>query len=255
VRILFSGDLHGDEEAFAAFVRHLAAHDCGIIAGDIFDEFITMRDAREFGLVPADGLEELPGEDFDEVAEFEARARDAVQNPLSINRRGLEVKRDRFAARIGAVGKPVYFVRGNHDIGAWAGGDCLVNIENRVVRRDGYAIVGLAQKFRGVRARTTAPRSLVRRIDAATILVCHAPPFGVMDRTFVRGRWDRRVRPRSIGDRRLGRVLGRRSPRFCLFGHVHEGFGVEGNLVNGAWPKERKLVSLDLSTNEVTFIA
>jgi hypothetical protein len=113
------------------FTRRLADHDCGIIAGDLLDELIPMRDAREFGLVPDDG---------------------------------------------------------------------------------------------------------------------------VMDRSPVRGRWDRRVRNRCIGDRRLRRLLVRRPPRFCLFGHVHEGFEVVGNLVNGSWPKGRKLVSLDLDAGKVSFI-
>jgi Icc-related predicted phosphoesterase len=254
VRILFSSDLHGDREAYAAIARRLADHDCGIITGDLFDEFIPMGDAREFGLVPDDGLEELPGEDFDEVAEFEARARDAVENPRSVNRRGLDVKRDRLAAQLGSAGKPVYFVRGNHDIGEWTGGGLLVNIENREVHRDGCTIIGLAQKFRGVRGRITGPSSLLRRINGSTIVVCHAPPFGVMDLTSVRGRWDRRVRQRCIGDRRLRRLLVRCPPRFCLFGHVHEGFGVEGKFVNGAWPKERKLVSIDLDADTVSLV-
>lgn len=254
MKILFTSDLHGDTEAYAAFVRLLRGHDCGIIAGDLLDEFIPMADARAFGLVPDDGLEELPGEDVDEVAAFEAAARDAIENPRSVNRIGLGLKRQRLAGLLSGAGKTVYFVRGNHDIGEWPDDGAMVNIENRIVRLDGVTIVGLEDRFEGVRSVMVPSRDIARAIGRDTIVVSHAPPFGVMDSSRVRDYRTGRVRPMRLGSRGLRRMVRRRAPRYCLFGHVHEGFGVQGNCVNGSWPAARRFISLDLAAGTLDLL-
>jgi Icc-related predicted phosphoesterase len=255
VKILFSSDLHGDLAAYAAFARRLAVHDAGVLAGDLLDEFIGMDDARAYGLVPDDGLEELPGEDVDEVAAFEEKVRDAIENPGSPNRIGIELNRRRLADILAPAGRPVYFVRGNHDVGEWTDSGVMVNVEDRqVIAGRDTRIVGFRDRFDGVRSIMTPPRELAREVGRGSVVVTHAPPYGVLDVSRVRDPRTGRVRPMHLGSRRLRRLVRWRSPSWCLFGHVHEQFGAAGRFVNGSWPGGRRFVSIDTDAGTLAYL-
>jgi Icc-related predicted phosphoesterase len=200
MKILFFSDIHGDMAAYELFAALLTDHSSGVLAGDLLDEIIPLADAVQYGLVAADEPEELHGEDWDEVAAFEARYKDAISNPRSINRRGLDIKRRRVAEVLGQAGKPIYFVTGNHDIGRWPDYHLMRNIRGKKVHLDGHSIVGLEERFKGTRS-TFRPRiGFSRGIDGRTILVSHVPPFGVLDRTELRGADGRVVRAQHIGN-------------------------------------------------------
>ena len=57
------------------------------------------------------------------------------------------------------------------------------------------------------------------------VLITHGPPMGIADRT---------VYGEDVGCADLGAAMARVKPRLCVFGHIHEGYGVYGDKVNAA---------------------
>jgi Icc-related predicted phosphoesterase len=253
MRILFSSDMHGDMDAYAAFTRLLGDYDCGVLSGDLLDEFIPIKDAVSFGLIAADEPEELHGDDFDEVEAFETKYLDALRNPQSINRKALEHKKRLLSELLSEADRPIFFVTGNHDLGEWPNFGTMVNVEDRRVHVAGYNFIGVKGSFKGVHSTFRRPWKLSRMIDSTTILVSHAPPFGVLDRAEFPDTAHGRVRFESIGSKSLGRVVAHHPPKYCLFGHVHEGFGRMQNMINGSWYLSRRFVSINVETDEILF--
>jgi Icc-related predicted phosphoesterase len=250
MKILFSSDLHGELEAYKAFAAALRSFDCGVLAGDLLDEFIRRTEAEEFGLVPPDEPEELQAEDFDMIGSFEEAVKDALENTESVNRRGLEMKRQKLAGILGAAGKSVFYVTGNHDIADWGDLGSMLNIEGRRVDLGGVNFVGVRDDFDGVRSRFACTRDFASLVDKRSILVSHAPPFGVLDETELRSLSDGKLAREHIGSREILRLVKSRKPMYSLFGHVHECFGAEGNMINASWSLAREFMSIDTVTGE-----
>jgi len=61
--------------------------------------------------------------------------------------------------------------------------------------------------------------------EGIDVLITHGPPLGTADRT---------VSGEDAGCADLARALVRVKPRLAVFGHIHEGYGIHGNLVNAA---------------------
>jgi len=82
--------------------------------------------------------------------------------------------------------------------------------------------------------------------------VTHAPARGVLDEAYSH---DPTVgEPMHIGSQALRDLVDRARPRLHLFGHVHHRFGVRENAVNGSYPDSRKFISIDLGTDDITFV-
>ncbi|GAB5363954.1 hypothetical protein AAMO2058_000927600 [Amorphochlora amoebiformis] len=56
------------------------------------------------------------------------------------------------------------------------------------------------------------------------IILTHAPPHGILDRVFTSKR---------VGDKHLLGTLRRIRPKFCIFGHIHESYGVQADSKSG----------------------
>ena len=91
--------------------------------------------------------------------------------------------------------------------------------------------------------------------DNTDILVCHCPPYGILDRN---------RKGESIGSKALRDWIFRKTPKVVVFGHCHEGYGfanIDGiNFINAAtcdrqYEPNNLPVLFDLSKNgEIDFI-
>jgi Icc-related predicted phosphoesterase len=71
---------------------------------------------------------------------------------------------------------------------------------------------------------TESVKAIPNDID---ILVSHGPPFGILDQTHPGGE--------HLGCKELmGRLVGGLSPKLCVFGHIHGGYGQAGGFVNAS---------------------
>ncbi len=61
--------------------------------------------------------------------------------------------------------------------------------------------------------------------EGVDVLITHGPPQGTADRT---------TSGEDVGCADLARAMARVKPRLSVFGHIHEGYGVYGDLVNAA---------------------
>jgi Icc-related predicted phosphoesterase len=75
--------------------------------------------------------------------------------------------------------------------------------------------------------------------------VTHAPPSGVIDRT-----WS----GEHIGSRAVAVVVRERKPWFHLFGHVHESRGVRGSAINGSYVLSERFYSIDLAAGKIKIV-
>ena len=67
-------------------------------------------------------------------------------------------------------------------------------------------------------------KSMEKQIDNKTILVTHAPPFGVLDKL---------INGQHVGSSSIYKLVEDKQPLFHIFGHIHEAFGQDkiGNTV------------------------
>jgi Icc-related predicted phosphoesterase len=245
MRILFTSDVHGDMQIYKAFAEKLGSYDCGIIAGDLMEEFLPIDDANEFGLLDDDLIEELHGDEYDEIQELEKALFIALHNPESINRKGLEIKRQKIVGILESASKPVFYVTGNHDIACWETTQYFINIENKKVEIGSYSIFGLKDTFRLAKSKFRYSSKVASHIDSNTILVSHSPPYGVLDVTKTVRRRDHRLVTTHIGNKKIRKLIEKRHPKYCLFGHVHEGLGNTGNMINGGCYRHNIFVSIN----------
>lgn len=121
--------------------------------------------------------------------------------------------------RVQTLGVPVFAVPGNHDqpdLGHPA------DVDGRVVSLDGFTIAGVGGagparfgfpyewREREVEARLPGP--------GVDLLLCHAPPEGVLDRT---------VHGQHVGSRAIAEWVRAAGPGFLVCGHIHECGGVQ----------------------------
>lgn len=254
MRILFTSDVHGDMDVYRAFADRLKGFDLGILGGDLMEEFLPLEDAILYGLKDGDLVEELHGEGYDEVAELDKAIHSALHDRASMNRRGLELKRKDIVSILEKARKPIYFVRGNHDIADWPDTKYLVSIEDRKIALGEISLLGLKDQFRQAVSTWRYSERLARQVDRSTILVCHSPPYRVMDLTRMVDRRSHRVVLRHVGSRKILKLINKRHPLFCLCGHVHEGMGIQGNIINGGCYRQGKFVAIDTASRQVDFL-
>ena len=150
MKILFSSDLHGDLNAYRRYTELLIEHELGILAGDLLDEFLPIGDAKRYGLIEEDFLEELHDEDYDEVNELEASINNAINNEKSINRTGLENKKREIIRLVSSMNKPILFVVGNHDIASWKNELKFMDIQNKPIDLEGFRFMGVRFRYKGI---------------------------------------------------------------------------------------------------------
>lgn len=154
------------------------------------------------------------------------------------------------------VRKPIFFIMGNDDgiLGYnWTDTEYLKNIDLRKVEYKEYSFVGYqyTNPYVGGPFEKTEKKQLEdlprlqELIDEETIFVSHGPAYGILDKTHVEI---------SVGSKMLRRLVDQKKPYLHLFGHIHQSFGVKGNSINGAYPYNRKMVSIDLDNLNIDFI-
>jgi Icc-related predicted phosphoesterase len=218
------------------------------------EEFITRSEAVDFRLIAAEEPEELHDEDYDVVGDFEAKYRDALVNPDSVNRRGLEIKKAQIAKILGVAGRPIFYVKGNHYVANWGDAGNMTNVEGKSIRHRGYSFIGIKDVFKGIRSTFEYSSETAKLITEHSMIVSHSPPYGILDKTDAKEEGEKRARLKSIGSKPLRRLTRQTKPLYWFFGHVHEGFGIVGNMINCSWHLAKKFVSIDLETREVRFL-
>ncbi len=254
MKILFTTDIHGDMETYQAFSEKLKDFDIGIIAGDLMEEFLSPNDAIAFGLKDKELIEELHGEEFDEVVEMDKAIKNALHNKNSTNRKGLEIKRKKIIETLEIAQRPIYYIRGNHDIADWGDTKYIKNIENKKIDLGTISLFGLKEDFRLAVSQFRYSSKIANCIDKGTILVCHSPPYKIMDITKMVRRRDHKVVLTHVGSKNILKIVNKKHPLFCLCGHVHQGIGINGNIINGGCYRHKKFASIDTEKSKAEFI-
>ncbi len=247
MKILFSSDLHGEIDAYKKFSKLLKSYDCGVLAGDLMDEMISLRDAESYGLINPEEPEELLGAEENDLDVFTKRYHDSLHDVNSVNRKGLEIKKNIIIDILNHSKKPIFYITGNHDIANWIDQGNLLNIELKKVIFMNTSFVGYSPT--NLRSPESEQRSflanLIPLVDKNTILVSHSPPYGILDTN---------MSNENIGSRALRDFIKQTNPMINLFGHVHERFGRTGNFINGSWFLSKKFVSINTTTSRIRYI-
>ncbi len=237
MKILASADLHGSLfafQSFAAFMRE-KDYDCGVLAGDLLDDGVTPEEMMMLlNLTPDDLLEELSPEGETYIQTLERRAKE-LHEPGSNFMKSLNLKEMEIREILAAARKPIFVIKGNHDMTDWASDRNLVNIHSRRVSFKGYGIIG----YQNTEFNRTADqqrrdfRVLERHLNEKTVLVTHFPAKGVLD-----------VDPGdySYGSDPLAELLRAKRIALHIHGHVHGRFGFMESTVNAAYPQQRSFV-------------
>jgi len=116
-------------------------------------------------------------------------------------------------------------------------------INNRVANIDGVRVGGLKyfvdtnwvrdfkpskyhKKMSSAKKESDKARRVLKWFDSLDILVCHQPPFGVLDKVtakFAPKQWQ----GKEAGSKVIFRYVGSKQPRYVVCGHIHEGKGVK----------------------------
>lgn len=217
MNLLFGSDFHGNEQAFLRFAELLSdnQYSAGILGGDLMN---AMDDKEQF--------------------------------------RNKEIKMKQI---LNSSRKPVLFVMGNGDGNAginWRDEGYLKNISNKREILDGQAFVGYqySNPLSGSPFEKTEieqdedMHSLSKLIDADTILVTHAPAFGILD-------WRMRDgEGMNMGSRMIAKLMQKNNPKLHLHGHAHQSTGIDGSSINGAYFENHKFVCLNHAHKIYEFI-
>jgi Icc-related predicted phosphoesterase len=221
MKILFSSDIHGLDNAYVQFARSLHDNfDVGVLSGDML---------------------------YDELTEDESERIFPSGAPTDFLIRGLTVREQEIRKILNTSEKPIFLIPGNHDLTEWQSQGNITNISNRRVERDGLNFVGyrytvLDRSFEDIRIDMLKLDPLV---DENTILVTHSPPYGTLDANPEFGG------TLSLGLEGLKHIVERRKPLCHLFGHIHAAAGVAGNAINGAYPLIYCFCGIDTDKQEI----
>ncbi len=73
---------------------------------------------------------------------------------------------------------------------------------------------------------TEKAKSVLTRFERVDILVCHQPPYGVLDKVtakFAPKHWQ----GKHAGSETIRRYIERKQPLYVFCGHIHEGEGMK----------------------------
>jgi Icc-related predicted phosphoesterase len=253
MKVLFTSDLHGLVEAYQRFALQLGMpeYDVGIIAGDLTtgfrpEEFESIRQTE--GILEDDLLEELHSP--------------TDKLPIKPNRLLVAAYKQReaeYKAILASAEKPVLFIMGNDDgivAQEWTNAGRLQNINMKridvgEINFVGYQytnpfVGGLFEKKE--REQKADMKRLRKIVDSRTILVTHGPAYGLNDVSRATSTAGEAI---HVGSKALKWLIEQTGPRLHLSGHLHGHFGINGQEINGAYPKERRFISINIGPGGV----
>lgn len=237
MKILFTADLHGQEALFIKFATLLQNQefDAGVIAGDLIDDNINVYEIRELlNISEEDLIPELPGAD-ETLEEALEHGMKELQNPDGNYMRALRAKEQRIREILYKAEKPIFIVRGNHDLTEWESDRNIYNIHWKKIHFGGYSFVGY-QYTEFIRTQDEQRKdfeTLSKHIDERTLLVTHIPAFGVLEE-----------------------LIHDTNPWLHLHGHIHRPeqlIGNQGISINGAYPYLNRFYGINVYTREITY--
>lgn len=253
MRILFGSDFHGNIKAYRRFSELLENADFGILGGDLNtgftpDEFEQIR--KRHGIEDDDLIEELHSE-FDYL-------------PVSPNTKltkAFKEKEKEYKRILNVPSKMIYFIMGNDDGivgGAWDEDEIFCNIDMKRIDLGMLNIVGYQYTLpfigglfeRREEEQLKDMKEIYNLVDESTILVTHGSAYKEND--FLHNGFDgKKVR---LGSKALGMLIKERKPRYHLYGHYHQKYGIRKNSINGSYPISGKFIMIDLDTPKVKWV-
>lgn len=245
MKLLFTSDLHGLDSAYSDFSNILRKGDyeIGVIAGDL----MTFPSDKEM----EDASEKIERSSTNNSTSISESSNLIVQ--LALTRKEIYYKRI-----LRQSGKIVLFIMGNDDgiLGdgsSWESNGLLVNVDMRRAKYAKYNFVGYQYTNPYVGGAFEKDEKeqekdfliLETLIDENSVLITHGPPEGVLDLI---------NEGEHVGSKALRGMVERRPPRLHLFGHIHQGFGIDGNSVNGSYPYSRKFFEVNVNTMEIKIL-
>jgi Icc-related predicted phosphoesterase len=136
--------------------------------------------------------------------------------------------------------KPILYVKGNYDVTEWRSAGTLYNINLKRINAGDYNFVGYQYtSLDHIGDKKLA--AIENLVDSNTILVTHAPAYGILDYTMtVQNRMG------HIGSIGIKSLLQRKKPRYHLFGHAHVAEAAVGTSINGCYQSKNKFIRLEL---------
>ena len=226
MKILFSSDLHGNYEAYNQYSKNLINHDIGILAGDQIDDYISEEEKKILGL--------------------NINKNDIIS--------GLEYKLELFYKVLTKTNKKIFYVKGNHDIIEWKENGNIINIEKQKINFGKYSIVGIKDSFIGMESKFKDVDYYNKMIDENSIIVMHCPPHGILDTIELPDTKTGVFTKKNNGNKKLKELIENKTPKFVLFGHIHENFGIYKNMINGSFPLANGFFSINLENGKVNMI-
>jgi Icc-related predicted phosphoesterase len=157
-----------------------------------------------------------------------------------------EADRERVCHRLDRLEVPVLYITGNDDwVEIEETSPARRSLHGRRIEVGCFNFVGYQYTlpFMGgvnERAEEDIRIDLLRlepQIDSTTVLVTHGPAYGVLDRGIL---------DRPAGSVSLGELIDRCRPRAHIHGHIHRGFGSQGNHFNVASGGRRRAMMIDV---------
>ena len=247
LKILFTADLHSNEEAFRQFVRILDTddYDCGVIAGDLTEDNVTKEEAIELlGITEDDLLPELSSVEETSVEALERQLRDMYKR-TSYYMQVLRIKEQQLKEILTGTKKPIFIVKGNHDKTEWQSYKNVQNIHWKRVRFKGYSFVGY-HYTEWNRTTEEMDRDFCKmkpQIGPRTILVTHIPAKNMFENY-----------GDGLGNSILSSIVESEDVALHLFGHIHCRFGWSGKSVDGAYPTKKLFVSIDVKNHKISAV-
>lgn len=249
MKILFTSDVHENMEAFQRFAYLLKSNsfDIGVIAGDLMEYDLTLKEMESTpGIQSDDLLEELydPDDSIDDLNERVIEYRRSKSTPLY---KTIKYKETTIRNILKSAEKNIVLIPGNHDISEWKSDRLIHNVHNKAFIFMEYNFIGFKYTSLEISQRIEAKyiKRVERNLSDRTILITHAPPYGIQDMNY---------RKEHIGSKIIAKLHTNPKVLLHLFGHVHDSFGFSGKAANGSFTKGRKFIEIDTENMEFCYI-
>jgi hypothetical protein len=126
----------------------------------------------------------------------------------------------------------------------WNSTQSIINIGQSKFEMLGFTFVGyeFTDYEKTQEQQTDDMPQIESLMNGKTILVTHAPPYGVLDTVMLKGA-STGAQHLHVGSKALVR-LKEKGPLLHLFGHVHNAFGIQGRSVNGSYDPIMRVISI-----------
>lgn len=249
MKILFTSDVHEDMSAFKRFTLLLKSndYDIGVIAGDLMEYDLTLDEMQATpGIEKDDLLEELydPDDTIDDLNRRVTEFRKSKDTPLY---KTVQYKERELRSVLRKSEKPVVLIPGNHDLAEWHSDNIIHNVHNKAFSYHEFTFIGFKYTSLDINENLESRyiKRVERRITQNTILVTHAPPYGVLDVNY---------RNNHLGSKAIARLNANSNVVLHLFGHIHDSFGFKGKSANGSFVKGRKFIAIDTKDFSFRFV-